>query len=253
MSETAQKPTATLIVHRYPMLRLGVRYTLEQGQLFRVVGETADPDEGFALIESSAPELVILGMQFPSRTGFDVLRDIKKHWPSLHAVVYCDVPMPDYPERCLRAGANGYVAMTEPIGNFVQAISKVQRGQLYLSDENPTAVLSRLARTEGRMPRSAIERLSESELGVLTFISKGMSNREIAQALHRSVKTVETYRSRIKRKVGVGNATALAQFAMMHFDASGLTRVLAGAEGRRGSDRDGSSTNLSQHSLAASR
>lgn len=234
MSETAQKPTAIAVVHRYPMIRLGIRSTLEQGQLFRIVAETADPDEGFKLIETSKPGLVILGMQFPSCTGFDVLRDLKEHWPSLRVLVYCDVSVPDYPERCLRAGAHGYVAMSESIQSFVQAISRIQRGHIYLSDEHSTAVLSRLTRAEGSMPRSAVERLSESELGVLTFISKGMSNGEIARALHRSVKTVETYRSRIKRKVGVSNATALAQFAMMHFNPNGLTRGLAGAEGKAG-------------------
>jgi DNA-binding NarL/FixJ family response regulator len=253
MAETAQTQTATVVIHRYPMIRLGIRSAAEQGQLFRVVGETADPDEGLALIETSKPGLVILGMQFPNCTGFDVLRDIKVNWPSLRVLVYCDVSVPDYPERCLRAGAHGYVAMNEPIQSFVQAVSKIERGQIYLSDEHSTAVLSRLTQTEGSMPRTAVERLSESELGVLTFISKGMSNGEIARALHRSVKTVETYRSRIKRKVGVSNATALAQFAMMHFNPNGLTRVLARAESKEASAATSSANNGLQLPFVAGR
>jgi DNA-binding NarL/FixJ family response regulator len=247
MSEAAGKQTATVVIHRFPLIRLGIRSALEKGQLFRVVGETSDPDEGFKLIATAQPGLVVLGMQFPSRTGFDVLRDLKREWPGLRVLVYCDAAVPDYPERCLRAGANGYVAMSEPIESFVQALSKVQRGQIYLSEEHSTAMLSRLAQTEGGIPRSAVESLSESELGVLTFISKGMSNREIAKALHRSVKTVETYRTRIKKKVGVANATALAQFAVTQFDPSGLARVVAKVEGNRGSDRARMAKNGSRH------
>ena len=129
--------------------------------------------------------------------------------------------------------AHGYVSMEQPLQVFMQAVSKIQRGQIYLSDEHSTELLARLGRGEDAMPRSPVERLSESELGVLTFIARGMSNRDIAAALHRSVKTVETYRTRIKRKVGVPNATSLAQFAVMHLDPGGLARVVAKAEGRR--------------------
>ena len=70
MSEKAREQAATVLIHRYPMIRLGIRAILDQGQLFRVVAETAEPDEGFELVESSRPEMVILGMQFPGHTGF---------------------------------------------------------------------------------------------------------------------------------------------------------------------------------------
>jgi len=221
-----------VVIHRYPMVRLGIRTAVQLEERIGVVGETADPDEGFELVDAARPAVVILGMQFPGRTGFDVLRDLKKRWPSVRILIYCDVPLSDFPERCLRAGAYGYLAMSEPIRNFLQAILKIQRGQIYLSDEHSTPLLWRLTRDQSTTPRSRVEALSESELGVLTFIAKGMSNREIARALHRSVKTVETYRTRIKRKVGVANATALAQFAVMQFDPGSLARVVARAEGK---------------------
>jgi DNA-binding NarL/FixJ family response regulator len=225
MSETMES-TAAVVVHRYPMVCLGIRFASEQSRLFRVVGEAVDPEKAFDLIDASRPAVVILGMQFPNRTGFDVLRDLKARWPTLRVLIFCDVPMPDFPERCLRSGADGYVDMSEPIGNFVQAVSKIQRGQVYLSEERSTALLSRLThRDRGGQPRLPVERLSDSELGVLTLISRGMSNREIAAALHRSLKTVETYRTRIKRKVGVGNATALARFAVMHISPNYLEKA----------------------------
>jgi DNA-binding NarL/FixJ family response regulator len=233
---SAQIESTAVVIHRYPMVRLGVRAIMEAERRFRVVGETAEPDEGFELVERARPTLVVLGMRFPNRTGFDVLRDLAKQWPAIRILIYCDVAMTDFPERCLRAGAQGYVSMEQPVEVFMQAVSKVQRGQIYLSDEHSSELFSRLARGETATPRSAIERLSESELGVLTLISKGMSNRDIASTLHRSLKTVETYRTRIKRKVGVPNATALAQFAMMHFDPGRLAKVVARAEGKRGTD-----------------
>ncbi len=218
-TSTGKAPrTGIMVIHRYPMIRLGIHSTGEAADIFRVVAETDDPDEGLRLIDSTRPDLVVLGMKYPDHTGFDVLRDLKKHSPKLQVLIYCDVEMPDFPERCLRAGARGYVGMNEPVRNFVQAISQILRGRIYLSEEHSTALLSRLSHGEPAAERSPVERLSESELGVLTFIAKGMSNREIAGALHRSIKTVETYRSRIKRKVGVPNATALAQFAVTYFD-----------------------------------
>jgi DNA-binding NarL/FixJ family response regulator len=224
------RPTA-VVIHGYPMVRLGVRATIEADSRFLVVGETAEPDEGYELVSRAGPNLVVLGMRFPGRTGFDVLRDLAAQSPGIRILIYCHMPMADFAERCLRAGAHGYVSMEQPIEDFMQAVLKIQRGQIYLSDEHSTELLSRLARGKSAMPRSPIERLSESELGVLMFVARGMSNREIARALHRSVKTVETYRTRIKRKLGVANATALAQFAVMHLDPSGLAKVVARAEG----------------------
>jgi DNA-binding NarL/FixJ family response regulator len=229
---SAETESTVVVIHRHPMLRLGVRKTIEAEARIRVVGETAEPDEGLQLIGKLRPSMVVLGMRFPHRTGFDVLRDLAKQRPAIRILIYCDMPMADFPERCLRAGAHGYVSMEEPIRVFMQAVSRIQRGQIFLSDEHSTQVLSRLARSDSATPRSPVERLSESELGVLTFMATGMSNREIAKALHRSVKTVETYRTRIKRKVGVTNATALAQFAAMQLDPSGLAKVVARAEGK---------------------
>jgi DNA-binding NarL/FixJ family response regulator len=213
------------------MVRRGVRMTIEAERRIRVVGETAEPDEGLQLVGRVRPNLVVLGLRFRDRTGFDVLRELATQWPAIRILIYCDMPMADFPERCLRAGAHGYVSMEEPIRVFMQAVLKIQRGQIYLSDEYSTELLSRLSRGKSATPRSPVERLSESELGVLTFISQGMSNRDIAKALHRSVKTVETHRTRIKRKVGVANSTALAQFAVMHLNPSGLAKVVAKAEG----------------------
>lgn len=216
----AKAPIGLVVIHRYPMLRLGIRSSAEAAKSFRVVAETDDPDSGFDLIDASTPEVAVLDMQLPSHSGFDVLRDLRKRWPRMRVLIYCDVPMSDYPERCLRAGAHGYVGMNEPVANFVEAVARVGRGQIYLSEYHSTALLSRLTHDDRAARLSPVERLSEGELGVLTFIAKGMSNRQIAEALHRSIKTVETYRSRIKRKVGVPNATALAQFAVRHFDRS---------------------------------
>jgi DNA-binding NarL/FixJ family response regulator len=208
------------VIHGYPMTRLGIAALGQGGEVFTVIGEAAEPEEGFRVIESRRPDIVVLDMRFHGRTGFDVLRDTRLAFPYLRIIIYCDVPGADYPERCLRAGADGYVDMAEPIDHLVHAIQGVHRGQIYLSADRSTALLARLAREGPAAAKSPIERLSESELGVLNLIAQGMSNRQIAAALNRSIKTVETYRSRIKRKVGVDNSTALAQFAVRHLDRS---------------------------------
>jgi DNA-binding NarL/FixJ family response regulator len=136
----------------------------------------------------------------------------------LKIIVYSDVPGADFPERCLRAGAEGYVDMVEPIDHFTQALRAVYAGQIYLSPDRSSTLLARMTRDGPAALKSPVEGLSEGEFGVLNLIAQGMSNRQIAATLHRSIKTVETYRSRIKRKVGVANSTALAQFAVRHLD-----------------------------------
>jgi DNA-binding NarL/FixJ family response regulator len=206
------------VIHGFPMTRLGIRALGEAGEVFGVIGEAAEPEEGLRVIESRRPEIVVLDMRFPGRTGFDVLREARLAFPHTKIIIYCDVPGLDYPERCLRAGADGYVDMSEPIDHLVQAIQGVHRGQIYLSADRSTALLARLAREGPAAAKSPVEQLTESEYGVLHLIAQGMSNRQIAAALHRSIKTVETYRTRIKRKTGVENSTALAQFAVRQFD-----------------------------------
>jgi DNA-binding NarL/FixJ family response regulator len=209
---------AVVVVHAFPVLRLGLRALGEADSVFRVVGEAAGPDEGIGLIASRRPSVVVLDMKFPGRSGFDVLRDTRVAFPRLKIVVYSDVPGADFSERCLRAGADGYVDMVEPIDHFTQAICAVHRGKIYLSPDRSSTLLGRLTREGPAALQSPVERLSEGEFGVLNLIAQGMSNRQIAVTLHRSIKTVETYRSRIKRKVGAANSTALAQFAVRQLD-----------------------------------
>jgi len=208
---------SAVVIHWSPMVRLGIRSAAKTAKCFYVVGDTADADEGMRLVESSRPDIVVMDMQFPTYTGFDLLRDLGNRWPLVRVLIYSGVTVRDFPERCLRAGASGYVGMSESVDTFVRAITRIGQGQIYLSEDCAAAVFSRLKLDERTPFQSPVERLSESELGVLTLVAKGMSNRQIAVAIRKSIKTVETYRSRIKQKVGITSSTALAQFAVTTF------------------------------------
>ena len=93
---------SAVVIHWSPMVRLGIRSAAETAKCFYVVGDTADADEGMRLVESSRPDIVVMDMQFPTYTGFDLLRDLGNRWPLVRVLIYSGVTVRDFPERCLR-------------------------------------------------------------------------------------------------------------------------------------------------------
>jgi DNA-binding NarL/FixJ family response regulator len=227
--QPAAGPLAVILIDDHPANLAGLHHLFETEPGVQLVGDAADPQEGLTMAEALRPDVAVVDLVFADASGFDLIRDLRLRCPGCRVVAYTAMEGPGYPEQCLRVGASGYVAKSEPLSHLVRAVRLAGEGRNYLSDERAGELLSRLT-AGGRLSDDAVlpldERLSPGEFHVFHLIGQGMSNGQIAQTLHRSIKTVETYRSRIKRKLRAANGTHLAQLASAHFHDAGDGRNL---------------------------
>jgi DNA-binding NarL/FixJ family response regulator len=146
--------------------------------------------------------------------GLDLVKQIASRWPSIFVIVLSMHSDKLYGERALRAGAHGYIMKQEPPEKVVEAIRRVRDGGVAVSDELQARWLQRIVKGKS-YEQSAIETLTDRELAVFRLVGKGQSTRDIAEHLHLSVKTIESYRENIKEKLGLSSATELIQQATL--------------------------------------
>jgi DNA-binding NarL/FixJ family response regulator len=215
-NNTEMKPTAIVIVDDHPLVRDQLRAAIESEVDFQVCGEAEDGHHALAIIQSTKPDMAILDLTLRgSPNGLDLIKEIHLRYPKILVVV---VSMHDeslYAERAIHAGAHGYITKQEATKKILLAIRQVLSGEIYLSDKMAAKVLSKMARGREVHGRSSIERLADRELQVFKLIGHGRSTRQIADELHLDMKTIETYRSRIKSKLGIKDATELLQQAIL--------------------------------------
>jgi len=205
-----------LLVDDHEVVRLGLTTLLEDVPGVTVVGEAGSAQEALLACGRLAPDLVILDIRLPDRSGVDACRIIKKRWPHIGVIVLTSFADDDLIAEAIEAGATGYVL--KQVGNeeLLRAIEAVQRGEALLDPQVTQRVLQRLRRTERLLDASAFRNLSQRELEVLHLVSQGKSNREIAEALSVSEKTVRNHVSNLLDKLGLNNRIELATYAVKH-------------------------------------
>lgn len=159
-------------------------------------------------IEAHEPDLLVLDLTLPDGHGIELIKDLHAMNPSVRIVVFSMHDENLYGERALRAGAEGYLMKDEPPDKVVAAIRAVLNGRMAVSDALQQKLMSHLTgrRTSAQ---TAVERLSDRELEVFQLIAQGIGTKDIAAHMHRSIKTVETHRQRIKEKLGIGSGPEL--------------------------------------------
>lgn len=215
------KPRSRILcVDHHPLIRSAVADLLLDQPDLLFAGEAADPGGALKLIERVQPDLVITGLIFPEATGFDLIKDIQINHPNLALLVYSSMESPAYAEHCLRLGAKGYVCKSTSVTELLSAIRDVLKGHLYLAAEDSRRLISRVVEGNKHSKGKKHDRLSACEFEVLHLIGQGLTNSQIAAVLHRSIKTVETYRCRIKEKLGLKHGIELAQFAFSYLNTA---------------------------------
>lgn len=205
--------TRVLIVDDHELLRQGMRLMIANEPGLEVCGEAVDEAEAMRLVRESRPKLAIVDIGLKSGNGLDLIKRIKAHDSSVRIIVSSMHEERLYGERALRAGAEGYVNKQEPARTIIRAIRQVRQGKMYFSEEFTNRVLQR-ARDGGRsLEVSPIETLSDRELEVFRFIGQGLTSREIADRLHVSTSTVDTYRERLKTKLNLKRGAELVHEA----------------------------------------
>ena len=212
-SNTQEKKKDILIVDDHPLVRKGIRSLLEHEPDFVVAGEAGSRGEVLEFLRRQMPDLILLDISLQGSDGIEVTKAIRCEFDDVLILV---VSMHDetlYAERALRAGANGYIMKQEVAENVIKAIRQVLSGKIYVSDNMRQKVLRDLTQPNADVKSTPMERLSDRELEVFRLIGEGRGTREIAESLHLSIKTIETYRSHIKEKMGLTTATQLVRYA----------------------------------------
>ena len=167
-----------------------------------------------AKLRTTRPDLVIVDISLKQGNGIELIKRIKARCPATRIIVLSMHDESLYAERALRAGAMGYVNKQAPARSIIDAIREVLDGKLYLS-ENMTQRIMRRALNGGDVPgRSPIDTLSDRELEVFELIGQGLTTGELAQRLHLSPRTIETYRQRLKLKLQLDSAGQLSRAAV---------------------------------------
>lgn len=200
-----------LLVDDHPLLRQGITRVLMDEPDLEVVGQAATVEEALDATRELEPDAVVLDLALGDDDGFDAISRLRRADGRPPILVLSMFDELVYAERCLRAGASGYVMKEEASETLVKAIRTVLQGDVAVSP----AVRDRLARRlAGTAAEGPVDSLTDRELQVFRMVGEGRSTREVAEALQLSVKTIETHRSKIMRKLELENATQLLHRAV---------------------------------------
>ena len=215
-----------LIVDDHPIIRRGISMCLSHREQMEVVGEAADGREAIRLTREIQPDIVLMDIDMPQMNGLVVTEVLHRELPKVKVLILSMHGNTDYVLRIIQSGARGFILKEAPAEELVRAIEIVQSGDAYFSPDVARVALNRFVQTGNRaqdeMP------LTNREREVLTFIADGFSNKEIACQLGVGVRTVETHRERIMRKLDIHTIAGLTRYALSKGLVS-LTQQLAHA------------------------
>jgi DNA-binding NarL/FixJ family response regulator len=203
-----------LLVDDHPMVRERLAEIIMREPDLMVCGEAEDRHQALEIIPVSKPDLAILDLTLKSSHGLDLIKDIRARHPQLRMLVLSMHDESLYAERVVRAGAGGYITKQEATKKILPAIRRVLAGELYLNDKIAAQIIARRTNHSQTDAESAMDRLSDRELRVFELTGQGHNTSQIAREMHVEVKTVETYRARIKEKLRLKNAADLLQSAI---------------------------------------
>ncbi len=201
-----------LIADDHFVLRQGLKQILADGFKKVEFGEAGNTQETLDKLATKNWDILILDISMPGRSGLEVLRDAREHYPRLSILVLSSAPEDQLAVRVLKAGAAGYLNKQAAPDQLVEAVRKVVAGGRYVS----THLAEKLAAELGRAEKPAHEMLSDREFQVMQMLSAGQSLKEIADELSLSVKTISTFRGRILEKLKLENNVELAHYAREH-------------------------------------
>jgi DNA-binding NarL/FixJ family response regulator len=203
-----------LIVDDHPVVREGLAVQILAQPDLEVCGEAEDVAGALALAETARPDVAVIDISLKTGSGIDLIKRLQARDASIRLLVWSMHPEGLYAERALRAGALGYVHKGRATRDILAAIRSVLAGKVFLSEELSAKLLGRLVGGAARaVERPAVEGLSDRELEAFGLMGQGLATPQIAERMHVSPKTVETYRARIKEKLGLSTATQVVQRA----------------------------------------
>jgi DNA-binding NarL/FixJ family response regulator len=213
-SSVATRKNKVFVVDDHPIVRQGLALMINREPDLTVCGEAEDARTATQLIATAKPDILVVDISLNGPDGLDLLKNIRMRYPDLPVLILSMHDESIYAERALRAGAQGYIMKQEATEKVLVALRRILGSEIYVSDQIANRMLQRYigSPNEGRPP--SIADLTDRELEVFRLIGEGHSTRQIAEDLHISVKTVESYQAHIKEKLSLRSGRELVQHAI---------------------------------------
>jgi DNA-binding NarL/FixJ family response regulator len=210
-----------LVVDDHPIVRHGVVQLINQTHGLEVVAQAGTAAEALEVAKEGGLDLAVVDVSLQGVSGLELVKQIRERGIEMPILVMSMHDESFYAERALRAGAQGYVMKQRATAEIATAIERVLSGDLYLSDALSAKLLRRVVDGDDGVESGGASQLSDRELEVLQLLGQGVPTREVADRLNLSIKTIESYRANIKRKLDLKNATELMQYAVKWVQTSG--------------------------------
>ncbi len=212
-----------LIVDDHPMMRQGLRTMIAGEPDLAICGEAENAYQAMELLQTLKPDLVLLDITLPGKSGLELIKDIKVMYPALPMLILSMHDESLYAERVLRAGAGGYITKQQRPEALISAIRQVLAGRTYVSEEVSEKILKHVS---GRpaATSSPLEVLTDREFEIFQLIGEGEGTAQIAKQLHLSPKTVAVHYANIRRKLKLATYADLIRFAVRLEEARNLPR-----------------------------
>ena len=214
MAYNASSPVRILIVDDHEVVRIGLRSLLERVPQFSVVGEADSGTRAVELTDQLHPDVVVMDIRMPELNGVEACRRIKARHPQVKVIMLTSYPDDEMVFGAVMAGASGYVLKQAGSTELVEAIRTVARGESLLDPSVTGKLLERMRSMGSEETAHPHEKLNPQERRILALIAEGKTNREIAEALYLSEKTVRNYVSMILSKLGLANRAEAAAYAV---------------------------------------
>src|ERR1700722_11144025 len=212
--ETEIRKRTVFIVDDHPLLRQGLALLINRENDLAVCGEAQEAQTAMDAISQYQPDILIVDISLNGPDGLDLLKNIRTCYPGLPVLILSMHDEATYAERALRARANGYIMKQEATEKVLVAVRRILNGEVYLSDRIANKMLQQYIGGSSAALQSRLSTLSDRELEVFRSIGEGRSTRQIADELHLSVKTVETYQAHLKEKLALRTGRELIQHAI---------------------------------------
>ncbi len=216
-----RKLARILVVDDHPLVRERLRELLERERDLSVCGEADDHHTALKLAEEARPDCIILDLTLRNSHGLDLLKDLQIRHPDIAVLVLSMHDETLYAERSIRAGARGYITKQEATKNVLKAIRTVLSGKIYLSEAQMAKLTDKMAGRPRAQVGMSVDSLTDRELRVFELLGQGLSTRAISTQLRLEMRTVETYRARIKQKLKLANGNELLQHAIRWAESGG--------------------------------
>jgi len=222
-AEVSAKKIKILVADDHPVVRKGLQSCLARQDRLKIVGEASDGDEALKKTRELSPDVVLMDISMPGMNGLAVTEVFRKEHPDVKVLVLSVHNNRDYIFRIIQAGAHGFISKEAPPDELLRAIESVHSGEPFFSPEIAKAALNQLVSSGGK--KDPFAQLTRREREVLVLIAEGQSNKEIASRLGIGVRTIETHRERIMRRLDIHSVAGLTKFAI----ANGMISIEGGA------------------------